>query len=568
MSARALLLALAVSAPACASPEVPMREPTVRADPAAVAGGTPTAAQNAARIFVGPVFWTAVPGAPDYRAVAVDGDGVVTALYETLPDPLPAGVTRVDLPGALALPGLIDAHLHLAWIGRSFETLDLHGARSPSEIHARVSDLLAAHPDVAVVSGDGWDQTLFPDQAFPTAADLGPGDRPVVLTRVDGHALWLNDVALAIALGLPGEVGRVLTDASGTPTGVVVDPTDALRAALTVPPQATDQLRWLRAGLAACADAGLVEVHFMAATVAELDALATIARADGRLPVRVAVYLYAGDEAFAWLDAHPAGVVTLHPDVRVLGVKMFADGALGSRGAALKAPYADAPGERGADIPLDQLRAWASRTAAGGRQLAVHAIGDRANAVALDVIAAAGGPAGLRHRIEHAQVVDPVDWPRFAALGVVASMQPTHATADLRWAADRLGDARLTGAYAWNTVLRRGIPLAFGSDAPIESWRPELGLYAAVTRQDAAGEPPGGWRPEERLTLAEAVRAFSAGAASAAHEEDRRGALAVGRPLDLTVFDRDPRPHPAAWRDARAAATVRDGVVRRPAPPR
>ncbi|TNF27437.1 MAG: amidohydrolase, partial [Deltaproteobacteria bacterium] len=364
-------------------------------------------------------------------------------------------------------------------------------------------------------------------------------------------------------LAAPGAAGRVERDAVGAPTGVLVDPSDDLREALTVPPTASDHTRWLRAGLAACADAGLVEVHFMAATVPELEALLAIARADGRLPLRVVVYLYAGDDAFAWLESHPPGPVTPHPDVRVLGVKLFVDGALGSRGAALKAPYSDAPGERGVEVPLERLRGWAGRAAARGLQLAIHAIGDRGNAIALDLVAGAGGPPGLRHRIEHAQVVDPADWDRFVALGVVASMQPTHATSDMRWAESRLGAARLVGAYAWRTVLARPVPLAFGSDAPIESWRPALGIHAAVTRQDTAGWPPGGWRPEERLTATEAVRAYTEGAAFAAHEDARRGRIALGRPLDLTVFDADPRAEPARWSTARAAAIVRDGEVRR-----
>ena len=554
MGWRALALALACAAPACATtPAVPMPDPSA-----------PRAGE---RLLVGPTFWTNTPGAPDYRAVAVDAAGVVTGLYAAVPARLPAGVERVELPGALALPGLFDAHLHLAWIGRSFETLDLHGATSAAAVRERVAAFVAAHPDVRAVTGDGWDQTLFPGGAFPTAADLGPGDRPVVLTRVDGHALWLNDVALATLsahFARPSDAAaRVLRDAAGAPSGVVVDPSDALRAALAVPATAADQERWIEAGLAACADAGLVEVHFMAATVPELEALLRVARAAGRLPLRVAVYLYAEDASFAWLDAQPPGFLAPHPDVRVLGVKLFADGALGSRGAALKAAYSDAPGERGDAVPVAQLTAWAQRTAARAMQIAIHAIGDRANSDALAVIAAAGGPPGLRHRIEHAQVVDPADWARFAAPVVVASLQPTHATADMRWAADRLGAARLVGAYAWRTVLAHGIPLAFGSDAPVASWRPALGLYAAVTRQDPDGQPPGGWRPEERLTLGEAVTAFTVGAAYAAHEEDRRGVLAVGRPLDLTLFDRDPRPDPRLWLDAHVTATVRDGFVRR-----
>jgi len=519
------------------------------------------------RILVGPTFWPARDDGVTYRAVVVDDAGVVRALLPQVP-PIPPGLDVVRLPGALAVPGLADAHLHLAWIGRSFETLSLAEARSPEQVRAQVKTYAAAHPDVALIAGDGWDQNQFPDRAFPTAEELGgaAGDRPVVLTRVDGHALWLNEAALALVASMldePGAAGRVVRDVLERPTGVVVDPSDALREALKVPPTVADHTRWIRAGLTSCADAGLVEVHFMAATVPELEALIGIAEADGRLPVRVVVYLYAGDEAFAWLDAHPPGPVTPHPDVSVVGVKVFADGALGSRGAALKAPYSDATGERGASIAIDQLRGWARRATSRGLQVAIHAIGDRATSAALQVIADAGGPPGLRHRIEHAQIVDPADWSRFEALGVVASMQPTHATSDMRWVAERLGQDRLAGAYAWRTVLERGIPLAFGSDGPIETWRPAVGIYAATTRQDAAGWPERGWRPEERLTVAQAVRAYSSGASFAAHQEDRHGSLAVGRPLDLTLFDADPRREPARWLRATPTATVRDGVIRR-----
>lgn len=539
-------------------------------------------ADRSGRVYVGPMFWSGEEGAPDYAAVEVDADGIVVALHRVAPPPRPEGAVgpeRVTLPGALATPGLIDAHLHLTWIGRVQEWVQLDGARSPAEVAARVADHVAAQPELTVVTGKGWDQNLFADGAFPTAADLGPGERLVVLSRVDGHALWVNGVGLArveahvAAHGeQPGE--RYLRDAAGALTGVVIDPSPTLRAALDEAPSADDRARWLARALATCADAGLVGVHDMATTVDELEALLALGVAAGRLPVRVAVYLEDAAASWAWLErrapATPAegagpvwGRVTPHPDVTVLGVKLFADGALGSRGAALKADYSDEPGHRGQPAPLAPLMASARRAGEQGLQLAVHAIGDLGNAHALALIAVAEEHgAGRRHRVEHAQVVDPADWERFVSLGAVASMQPTHATSDMGWAAARLGEERLLGAYAWRSALTRGVPLAFGSDAPIESPRPAHGIHAAVTRQGADGEPEGGWRPEEGVTVAEAVAAFTAGAAYAAHEEGARGRLAVGRPLDLTVFDRDPRGEPSAWRAARPTATVVDGRVR------
>ncbi|MCB9733094.1 MAG: amidohydrolase [Deltaproteobacteria bacterium] len=521
-----------------------------------------------ARLYVGPAFVTADDGAAPLRAIAVGADGRIEAVYDAIPSPPPADALVVRLPGAVAVPGLVDAHVHLAWIGRAQETLDVHGAASPAEVRGKVAALRRQRPDLAVVTGGGWDQELFPDRAFPTAADLEDtgGGGLVALQRVDGHAIWVNAAGVALIERYladqggerPGE--RVLRGADGRPSGVVVDPSDALRKVLAAPETAADRERWLTHGLVAAARAGLVGVHFMAATVAELESLAAIARREGALPVRVAVYL--GDDAatWAWLDAHPPGPVDVAPDVRVVGVKVFADGALGSRGAALLAPYSDAPGERGLMAPEETLLTAARRAHAHGLPIAIHAIGDRGNRVALDVIAAArgDGPA-LRDRIEHAQVVAPEDWSRFAALGVVASMQPTHATADMGFAEARLGRERLVGAYAWRTVLDRGIPLAFGSDAPVESVSPALGIHAAVTREDGAGEPAGGWLPDERLTALEAIRAYSRGAAYAVSEEADRGRFAPGYVFDATCFDVDATRDPRAWLEAAVTATVQGG---------
>ncbi len=510
-------------------------------------------------------------GGPDIVAVEVNAAGRVMQLHQRLPAESP-GVTQVRLPGAWAAPGLRDAHVHLAWLGRSSENVGLRGATSVEEVRQRIDSWLTARGgNVGRVVGSGWDHTLMPGATFPRASDL-PKTPEIVLSRVDGHAIWVNEALLPLVAAHlqsgtkpPGE--RVLVDASGAPTGVIVDASEALWARLkSAPsPSATRDLeRQLRAGLRACANAGLVGVHDMATSVAELDALSRIRTADGGLPVDVVVYLDHSDASFAWLERHRGPARVLGPDLRVVGVKLFADGALGSRGAALKAPYSDEPAHHGQPADTNRLSSHAKRTHELGGQLAIHAIGDLGNANALDAIEAAQGTErSRRHRVEHAQIVDLADLQRFRSLAVVASMQPTHATSDMRWAEARVGPERIAGAYAWQTLAQLGVPLALGSDTPVESHRPALGIYAALTRTDADGQPSGGWRPHERLSLAEALAGFSDGVAFAAGLEQSRGDIAIGKRFAVTLFAQDLRDAgPEAWRDVSPLGTVRDTTVR------
>ena len=292
-------------------------------------------------------------------------------------------------------------------------------------------------------------------------------------------------------------------------------------------------------GIGACLGSGLTGVHAMAVDRAELEALRAL-EAEGTLDLRVTCYVDGRDTDLVdeVLSRPPAPAEGL---LRVAGVKVYADGALGSRGAALEADYADRPGHRGLLlVEPGALAAFTRRVSDAGWQLALHAIGDRGNRVVLDAIAAAGDGGARRHRVEHAQILGPDAPARMKALGAVASLQPTHCTSDMGWVEAALGPDRLAGAYAWKTVLDAGVPLALGSDAPVESEDPWTGIHAAVTRQDARGEPPGGFRPGERLTVAEAIRGYTAGAAFAAHDEGRLGVLAPGRIADLTVADADP----------------------------
>ena len=519
-------------------------------------------------LYVAPRIVTGLADPAEVAGVEVDASGRVHALHVTLPEDHPA--PRVELPGALALPGLHDAHIHLLGVGRSTERVDLRGSTSPAEVRARLAAFLETHPDASFLDGRGWDQTLFPEVAFPTAADLqGIDDLPVVLSRVDGHALWVNAAMLARA-GIDAATpdpdgGRILRHPDGAPTGVLLDNAmDLARRTLPAPTDG-DLRRWATAGARRCADAGLVAVHDMGMSIAELRALAA-ADADEPLPIRVFVYLASDDEAtWPWLSEHPPPHA-LSPRVIAQGVKLVADGALGSRGAALLADYSDEPGHRGLLlVPPDELAARARRAHTLGAQVAIHAIGDRGNRVALDALAhalAAPGPApAAPHRVEHAQVVSQTDIARFPAIGVVASMQPTHATSDMRWAETRVGPERLLGAYAWRTFLDLGVLLAFGSDAPVESERPFLGLHAATTRTDPTGRPAGGWVPRHRLSDAEAIRAFTATAAAALGRQAEFGTLEPGHAFDLTVVDRDPRAQPGAWLEARPVATVLDGSL-------
>ncbi len=467
--------------------------------------------------------------------------GRITHVFAGAP---PAGLSgeRVDLGGAVVLPGLIDAHVHLASLGRGGRELNLRGTRSQDEVLARVERAVHALTPGHWLRGRGWDQNDWPEQGFPTAGALDhvAPHHPVWLLRIDGHAVWLNSAAMALAGLSPGTPapagGEILRDARGQPTGVVIDNAiDVVEGAL--PALTAAEVRAdIEEGIARCQRVGLTGVHDMGTTHEVLAALRRL-DAEGKLSLRVTVYL---DDRAATPE-----VLRTPPQrdgmLRVVGVKLFADGALGSRGAALLAPYDDRRETRGLLLMTPAaLAARAARVHRAGYQLAIHAIGDRGNRVALDAIERAqGGERGRRHRVEHAQVVAPEDLPRFAALSAVASMQPTHATSDMPWAEASLGALRLAGAYAWQTLAQSGATLALGSDAPVEEENPWLGIYAAVTRQDVAGEPPQGWLPHERLSVLQALAGFTTGAAYAAHQSDL-GVVRTGALADLTVVDRDP----------------------------
>jgi predicted amidohydrolase YtcJ len=491
------------------------------------------------------------PAQPRASAVAMRGERIVAIGDTATVAPLIGPHTRVlALHGRAVVPALTDAHAHLVHLGQAAARVDLRGCRSPDDCAHR---LAGAGTGSAWLQGYGWDQTRFAAPVFPTheALDRVVSDRPVWLERIDGHVGWASATALARAgIGRdtpdpPG--GRIVRDAAGNATGIFVDHAMSLVTRAIPAPSAAELEADILRGQELALAAGLTEIHDMGLLPAELAAYRALAAA-GRLKLRVYAFAAAAD-ADALL-AHPPAPATPFAHFTLRGIKLYADGALGSRGAALLAPYDDDPRNRGLTLtPEATVRALSRRARANGWQIAVHAIGDRGNREVLDAYIAAGVTAADRFRIEHAQVVALDDIPRFAAHGIIASMQPTHAVSDHVWAEARIGAARLRGAYAWRRMLDAGAPLAFGSDFPVEAPDIVAGLRAAVERA--------GWTLDQRLTLDEALVAFTTGAAFAAFEERWRGRAAVGQAADFTIFD----AHAADLLHAHVATTIVGGRI-------
>lgn len=508
------------------------------------------AGEGADTLLIGRIYPTALATAP-VAALAFDADGRVLAHGSSddvrkLLEQRGRGVLEAIADGAV-LPGLIDAHGHLMGLGFSLLNADLVGTRSRSDVIERLREKAEALAPGDWLLGRGWDQNDWVQQQFPSAADLDEAfpSRPVLLDRVDGHAAWANSVAMRAA-GIDADTpdpegGRILRDADGNPTGIFVDNAIALVERKVPKPDRERRRRALKLALDSAVAAGLTGVHDAGVSRDDLALYREFAD-DGALPLRI--YAMADGDAAALEQLCKQGLYR-HASGRLQmrAVKLYADGALGSRGAALLADYADDSGNRGLLLEAPEKLAQIIRRAAEcGVQPAVHAIGDRANRSVLDAYAALAPEqrSALRPRIEHAQVVDPADIPRFAELGVIASMQPTHATSDMPWAEQRIGAGRLRGAYAWRRFLDAGAAMALGSDFPVERVEPLLGIYAAITRQDGKGEPEGGWLPDQRMTLAETLDGFTRGAAFAGHDEADIGTLEAGRRADFIVLSMDP----------------------------
>ena len=455
---------------------------------------------------------------------------------------------KLDGKGQFLIPGLIDSHGHVMSLGFSALTLDLTDTRSLGEALAKIATYAKAHPDRPWILGRGWNQELWPEKRFPTAAELDAvvPDRPVWLTRVDGHAGWANTQALAAA-GVTAATrdpagGRIeRLGATGKPAGVLVDTATELVDSKVPAPRPEDRDMALAKAQDILLAKGVTAIADMGTSIEDWQAFRR-AGDNGSLRVRIMAYA-AGVDAMSLIGG-PGPTPWLYDErLRLNGVKLYVDGALGSRGASLKAPYADAPNTKGLRITGDtQLKNLMSRAALDKFQVAVHAIGDAANMAVLSAIEDMSQTYGgdRRWRIEHAQVVDPADIARFGKHGIIASMQPVHQTSDREMAEKRLGPARLSGAYAWKSIEASGAKIVFGSDVPVEAADPFDGWAAAISRTGADGQPLGGWQPQERVSREDAFAAYTSGGAYAGFAEGRFGRLVAGERADFVLIDRDP----------------------------
>jgi len=490
---------------------------------------------------------------PVVQALAVrEGKVLATGSRDEVLAAAGADARVVDLGDATIVPGLTDSHGHLAGLGQGLVTVDLTGADTKEEALSRVASARESSFQGEWLVGQGWDQNDWPEKAFPTRADLDAKHptTPVVLSRIDGHASWVNSEALRRAnitrATKDPEGGRILRDSAGEPTGILVDNAMNLVTRVLPPPTDAQHAAWLKAALGRAARAGLTGVHDAGMDLRTFRLLQRWDR-EGQLPVRVYVMADGqGPDTETFLADGPfqGDRLTLR------AVKFVLDGALGSRGAALHQDYSDEHGHKGLLLlsPEDyakRVQAFMSK----GFQICTHAIGDRANTLVLDTLeraVAATGTKDGRHRVEHAQVMRLEDIERLGHDGFIASVQPTHATSDMPWAEARVGESRIQGAYAWQRLKHAGALLTLGSDFPVE--RPDvlLGLYAARTRQDASGAPAGGWHADQRLSGEEALEGFTANAAYASFSEGRRGRLQPGLDADFVALSVDPVEAPVA----------------------
>ena len=530
-----------------------MRRSTLLAGLAATSAATAVAASaaggDADLIVTAATVNTLDPATPGAQAFAVRGGRFVYVGAREGVHALRGPRTKVlDLGRVTVLPGLIDAHLHFTQVGLALHEVDLAHVASFDDVVRRTVAFAASSRDPWIL-GDGWDQNLWPDKAFPAhdALSAAIADRPVVLYRVDGHALLANAKAMALA-GVTATTpdptgGRILRDAHGVPTGVFVDNAMGL-VTKAIPPPSHDQLvRAAEAALKECHRWGLTAISDPGIGQNVIAAYEELARA-GRYTLRNHVMLAGSDDALV-ADYLARGPRTLAFDGRLSfrAIKLYADGALGSRGAALLAPYSDDPANTGLlRTTQAKIQDVCERALRAGFQVCTHAIGDRGNRVVLDAYEAAlrAVPArDHRLRVEHAQVLSPDDISRFAKLGVIPSMQTTHQISDMPWAQARLGPDRVKGAYAWRSLLDTGVTIPNGTDAPVEAVDSRRTFHAAIARENEANQPPGGWFPRQRMTRREALQSMTAWAARANFMEREIGSISVGKYADFAVLDRD-----------------------------
>ncbi len=507
------------------------------------------------------------------EAIAVKGQSIVavgtikeiTANYRA--------TTIIDLQGKAVYPGFIDSHAHLVSLGTMLMTLNLSGTLSAGETATMVAEQIKKDGTTRWVRGRGWDQNTWPVKRFPTADILdavAPGT-PVYLLRIDGHAVWVNSKVLKLA-GVTRETkdpdgGTVIRDRKGEPTGVFIDNAIRLVESVLPPPTEQELTEAIQLASQTCIRNGLTEIHDMGVT-SQMIRLYKKMIDSKSLSLRI--YAAIDGPGETWEEYKKSGPEVDYRDhmLVVRAIKMYVDGSLGSRGAALVEPYSDDPTTRGLTLEsASTLASVANEALQYGFQMVTHAIGDRGNAILLDTYETAFNAfpekaKGARFRDEHAQVLDERDIPRFAALGVIPSMQQVHCTSDMRWAEARLGPKRIRGAYAWRSLLNTGVSIAAGSDSPVESPDPRYGFYAAVTRQDSSGVPSSwrdvvekfqlssagvvdtnqfsdGWYGQQRMTREEALRSFTIWGAYASFQEDFKGSIETGKLADFTIFSKD-----------------------------
>ena len=490
-------------------------------------------------------YTSSMDGIVEFTVLVFDEDGRVVATGDESLLEHHVDASKIDGDGRVVLPGLIDAHAHVYSYGLLKNNLDLAGTPSVDAAVASIAAYATSKPHTRWILGRGWNQVLWPVKEFPNAGQIDKvvPDRPVWLRRVDGHAGWANSATLKLAgidSGTPDPVGgKIVRDENGHATGILIDRAMDLIEKHIPQPDKSDIRTAIRSAIDALLAEGMTSVHDAGIDTTNAEVYLSMAD-DGELGMRIyAMTGGAGDV----LDAIGEPIYAYGNDrLEIASVKLYTDGALGSRGAAMIEPYSDDPENRG--LPFwtqSELDAMVRKANGMGFQVAIHAIGDLGNRMALNSFerVQGGKPSPLRNRIEHSQIVTLEDIPRFAELGVVASMQATHATSDKNMAEDRIGPDRILGGYAWRRMLDAGVVLANGSDFPVELSNPFHGLYATVTRQGRDGEPEGGWYADQALTRAEALLSFTLAAAYAARQEDRLGSLEPGKWADFIIIDRD-----------------------------
>ncbi|HWF08714.1 MAG TPA: amidohydrolase [Bryobacteraceae bacterium] len=505
-------------------------------------------------------IYTEDPKQPRVSAIAVRA-GRILAIGSDLSRYIGPATKTIDAKGATIIPGFIDSHGHVRALGDMLAEIDLRGIRSQREIEQKVREAAGQRKPGDWIRGRAWDQNLWAGQQFPDERGISAAApaNPVVLERVDGHALWVNRKALDMAdvnAKTPDPAGgKIMRDPKGAPTGVLLDRAREL-VNRKIPRATSEQVEQsLLRATRTLASVGITTVHDAGVQYADIDAYRALIR-QGQLPIHIyAMILY---------PLPPPDKPEIGEYLTVRAVKLVADGALGSRGAAMIEPYSDDPGNRGLLI-LDRatIRTAAAQALAKGFQVNTHAIGDLANRTVLEAYGdVLKGPNDKRFRIEHAQIVAPADFAKFKQYSVIASMQPTHATSDMLWAEDRVGPERIKGGYAWQTFLHLGVHVPSGSDFPVEDPNPLLGFYAAITRQKPDGTPAGGWFSGQRMSREEALRSWTIEGAYAAFEEDRKGSLAPGKEADFAILSDDIMTIPAGRiPQARVMTTVAGGKI-------